>query len=863
LTLMKRIIVREIPDLLAISGYELVLTPTRAIARSLKTPHHTLESVAETIVKKKGLKIASVLLTRRLLQNAVKEILSVKDVAGITALWTPVIQEFLRSGHDLFALEEHPNIRVSNLARVAIFYREQLRSKHYIDRSELFWQATKYCGGKKSCLFYGYFTPNTEQVAFINTLSGDRSLFVLPCEESAIFTENQDRIDWLKSQDWQTIQSSRSSDQSTRRSAAILHCYPNQEAEVRGVLTQIKLLLAQNVHPSQIVIVAKDEQLYGDTLLDVAWEYNVPIRAFYAVSFLTTRLGIWLKLLLEIIVAVNYSEQLPFETVIKFLSHPLAKQLDGETWQQARINYPQTIESWQAIKIDLTVLQLPKKTQSDRWLELFQSILETFTVSQKVKSWAKEILAYYQFQEALQELLLTTERIIIREEIIKEIQELIANLNIPIQVGRGGVELHSPLSLFGSQYQYVFVLGMAENIFPVAVSDDLVLGYSDRKQLEQESIKINTITRIMQKEALSFHFLLQISTKKIIFSYPQIIERQACYPSRYLASLNLQPTEKKHNYLASIEEARQLDLIRGDRQQNNLERFDSLLNYIYQKWQIEQERRKQTASEYNGLIKISLNYQKLTFSASQLTQIGQCPFKWFAARLLRLKEIAETKLVLENNLKGSIYHQCLEMCLAEIESAADLEKLSLQQLQQALQTAETNLQITNIPSWSKQKQELLNLLSINLNNPDFLTSDSTIIEREKEFTTQWHGLTVTGKIDRLDRTSTGIKVIDYKTSSSLPLGIKDESELANLDLQIPLYIDAMTREYPETNIDAVYYSLSKCQPLRRTKTNPENLAKFAQQVKQYLTEGNYPIAPDLQFKACHYCQFDLVCRKRV
>jgi ATP-dependent helicase/DNAse subunit B len=858
---MKRIVMREIPDFLSINDYELVLTPTRAIARSFKVPDLTLESVAETIVKKKGLKIASALLTRRLLQKAIKEILKVKDVAGITALWTPVIQEFLSGSNDLFVLQKHPHIRVSNLARVAIFYREQLISKYYIDRSELFWQATKYCQEKKSCLFYGYFTPNTEQVAFINALAGDCSLFVLPCAESAIFTENQDRINWLKSQEWQTIQNSRSRDQNIKKSSAILHCYSNKETEIRGVLTQIKLLLTQNVYPSQIVIVAKDEHLYGDTLIDIAWEYNLPIRAFYAVSFLTTRLGAWLELLLEIIVSVNYSEKLLFETVIKFLSHPLAKQIDNKTWQQARINYPQTIESWQAIKIDLTILQLPKKANGDLWLELFQSILETFTVPQKVKLQTQEILAYYQFQEALQELLLTSERIITRKEIIKEIQELIANLNIPIQAGRGGVELHSPLSLFGSQYQYVFVLGMAENIFPVAVSDDLVLGYSDRKQLEPEGVKINTINKITQKEVLSFQFLLQIPTKKIIFSYPQIIEKQACYPSPYLASLNLQPTEIENNYLASIEEARQLYLIRDNQQKNNLERSDSLLNYIYQKWQIEQERKKQIGSEYSGLIKIPLDYQKLTFSASQLTQIGQCPFKWFAARLLRLKEIAETKLVLENNIKGSLYHQCLEICLAKIESASDIEKLTLQQLQQALQTAEANSQIANIPSWSKQKQELLNLLSINLSNPDFLTSDSTVIELEKEFTTQWHGLTVTGKIDRLDRTSTGIKVIDYKTSSSLPLGIQDEFNQANIDLQIPLYIDAMTREYPETNIDAVYYSLSKCQPLKRTKTNSEDLAKFAQQVKQHLTKGNYPIAPDFQFKACHYCQFDLVCRK--
>ena len=93
------------------------------------------------------------------------------------------------------------------------------------------------------------------------------------------------------------------------------------------------------------------------------------------------------------------------------------------------------------------------------------------------------------------------------------------------------------------------------------------------------------------------------------------------------------------------------------------------------------------------------------------------------------------------------------------------------------------------------------------------------------------------------------------------MGIKDESGKANIDLQIPLYTDAIAREYPAENIEAIYYSLSKFKPIRRNKTNPEELANFAEKVKQHLTEGSYPIKPDVQFKACNYCQFDLVCRK--
>ena len=858
---MKRIVVTQIPDTLSLNSYELVLTPTKAIARSIKASHHTLESVAETIVKKKGLTIASTLLARRTLQNAIAEILKVKDIAGITALWTSVIQELLSSGNNLLALKQHSIKRVSNLAKVAIFYREELRRINCIDRSELFQEAAKHCQYLKSCLFYGYFTVESDLLAFLNALSGNNSLFVLPYEETVIFSSHLDSINWLKTQGWETVRKSKvvetrhiTSLQESKKT--ILNCYPNLEAEVRGVLTQIKLLLDRGVTANEIVITTKNEQLYGDTLLDIAWEYNVPVRAFYDISLLSTRIGAWLQLLLEVIVEVNSSDRVSFEAIIKLLSHPLVKKIDAETWQQARVIHPQTISDWRSIGIDLSLLQLPLKAKSDRCIKIIKNILEHFTIPQKVKPWAKEIVAYYKFQEALQELLLTTDKSFTKDTIITEIKELLESLTVPVQPGRGGVELHSPLSLFGSNFSYVFVLGMAENIFPASVSDNVVLSYSARKLLKQENININTIVNIMQKEALAFYFLQQIPTKRITFSYPQLIDKQPYYPSPYLASLNLQATLLENNCVASIEEVRKLYL------RQKLMLPDKLLTSIRQRWQIECDRDNNIVNEYNGKVGISLNYQKFTFSASQLTQIGQCPFKWYAARILKLKEIAETKLVLENNSRGSLYHRCLELCLAEINTAADLEKFNVQQIKQAFQQAENSLEIPDIPAWKKQKQELLNLLSINLTTPDFLPPDNTIIEREKEFTIQWYNLKVKGEIDRLDRTSKGIEVIDYKSSSSLPVGIKDETGKANIDLQIPLYIDAMAQEYPQENIDAVYYSLSKCKPIRRNKTNPEDLERFVEQVKQHLTEGNYPVEPDIQFKACNYCSFDLVCRKK-
>ena len=849
--------------------FELILTQTKPVARSLKTPQKTIESIAETTVKQQGRRIASVLTSRRLLQKAISQVLKVKDLTGITALWTPAVQEFLANGCDLAELSQHPVTRVAQIAQVALIYQQELRKRNCLDRSELFWlaaQHVKQIKQKKQCLIYGYFLPDLSMATFINALAKDHSCWVLPIENSAIFSSNQTISQWLEQHNWHISdrKNKTNSPNSEPSQRPIYQSFPNLEAEVRGALAQVKALLQQGAKANQIVLVTQDEPLYGSTLLDVAWEYDVPIRAFYDVPLVETRFGAWLELLLGILEEYNSSRQLDFDSVTKLLAHPLVKKLNAANWPEIRTQYPQNIQQWRELGIDLNQLKLPSQAQSDRWLEIIQQILNQFEVSTRVKPWAKEIVAYYKFQDALQELCLANSRNYTNLEIIPEISELVASLHVPIQPGRGGVELHAPAALFGSQYQYVFVLGMAENIFPQAISEDLVLNYSDRKQLAQSGIDCQTILNLSQRAELSFYFLQSIATQKLTFSYPELIGQKPTFPSPYLQDLEAVPFTK--DYLASPEELNQAYLEQPEPiiklLQPDLATQKHLLA-LQTKLQVEQNRIAQIPDEYNGAVGIALDSDRFTFSASQLTQIGQCPFKWFSARLLKLKEQAETKLVLENNIRGSLYHKCLELCLEQIKTPQDLANFDRQQLLQALATAEQELAVENVLAWEQQKQELLYLLNFNLNANEFLPADCEVIEREIRFDTQWHGLQVTGTIDRIDRTSDGIKVIDYKTSKNPPLGIKDESGKAAIDLQIPLYTDATRQEYPEEPVSAIYYSLSSAKPIpkkKNHKSDPETLAKFAQQVKQHLSEGSYPIEPDVQCKACEYCQFDLVCR---
>lgn len=69
-------------------------------------------------------------------------------------------------------------------------------------------------------------------------------------------------------------------------------------------------------------------------------------------------------------------------------------------------------------------------------------------------------------------------------------------------------------------------------------------------------------------------------------------------------------------------------------------------------------------------------------------------------------------------------------------------------------------------------------------------------------------------------------------------------------------------QHPYETIDtAAYYSLSKQKTISRPQKYPQELAAFAEKVKSHLKQGHYPVAPDVDRKACCYCDYDLVCRQ--
>ncbi|NER32780.1 MAG: hypothetical protein F6J93_01650 [Oscillatoria sp. SIO1A7] len=1019
-----------------------IVTPTPQTARSLRVPHHSLEALAIQTLGKNGLAVAPALIASRILRGAAAEVISTADIEGTSRVFEPTLKELLQAGNwqqernssspytdssypltpISIPLESSSRKRFEQLARLATTYRERLRQRNSIDPAEIFWQAAAVLPERRSqslsvgesLLLYGYHFPRADELAFVDALAGDESILLLAGIDHPLFVENQKGLQWLKQKGWQ-VEVSDATPQSLGERAAdmfldsssvaqlssgeevslqkanpqdnpqdnlqdlpLAHTYPHLEAEVRGVLAQVKTLLSEQIAPNDIAIVARDENLYGPTILDIAWEYEVPVRALYAIPLKTTRFGAWVQALAETILA-----GLPFEQTLKVLAHPLCGGLAPEIWPQVRKLHPSSLQAWQDMGVDLSILSWPQKDTRANWVKRLQDVLSFWNLRRRASRWAREAVAYYKFLEGLVSLSEPAVEILSLVQFVEEISQLLSLSRVPAAPGRGGVELHAPISLTGACYRHVFVLGVAEGLLPAPVRQDPVLDFRDRQVLSEFGIPLAGVNTAGQ-EALSFWAVCLAASESLTLSYPRLIERSETLASPYLSQLGLKPAAAPPLPVASIESARKLSLRTspGNKENKNNKQAkvvsaplwqvrenkptrvgsyladsaaniapwsgnkeiaprsgkkgadgmpldfadcqdkpdlqdkvlqDKVLPHAYHAWEVEQGRESSDLpDEYDGIIGIPLDPSEREFSASQLVNLGQCPFKWFADKILSLGELEEAEEELSPSLRGRLYHKTLELALKwaigekhsegqlseanlerdnlEVNLAAesqmaiagysnytdwgdnndtalttqDLREKVLANLENAFLAAEKMEKLPALPAWEGSREEHLTVLRRTVLASDFLQEEAQVLSTEKKFQGEWYGLKVRGFVDRIDRTEEGLAIVDYKTSSTAPKGAKDMDGKAKLDIQLPLYVQVAAKEFisgGEQIANAYYYSLTKSKILKKADIDEEALAQFAERVKLQLETGHFPVEPDIDRVACRYCPYDLVCRQ--
>jgi RecB family exonuclease len=598
-------------------------------------------------------------------------------------------------------------------------------------------------------------------------------------------------------------------------------------------------------------------------------------------------------------------------------------------WVQARKARPETIADWQTIGLDLAKLQQPSgRSRSDLagWLS---DILRRGQVRrQAARLGAREAVAF----QVLERAIVDVERWQADEEgeeipqsgksakspkspkspksqrlgrsprrqksafpwaeFTAELRQLLNLLTVPAEPRRTGVELHQPKAIAGARYRYLFAVGLTEGVFPATIHDDPVLDFWERKQLARAGFRLEGAADLARRERVHFQTLCHSATESLILTYPQAHGSEVALPSGFLTGLppatdppiapitsaemalrSLGPSTPWPQRWQAIPTPDSLPILHRDRPPLTLTRLQTQRDRVIQTWQVERSRESILPPDhYDGEVGIGLDPASRVFSASQLTDFGQCGFRWFAARLLRLKELSEPETQFAGSLRGSFYHEVLEMllkpCLGKTVDAALITDCH-DRLDAAIAEVAERRRLGRFPTWPAKQAEERQVLRSLLNTQDFWPSEGgAIFACEAEFTGEWEGLRVTGKVDRVDRSPDGLTMIDYKTSKHVNKAQNRHGEL-RLDVQLPLYATVAAPQLvpdldPNAPVQPRYYNVRKAQPIKPSQSedaDPTDLSQLAAQVRDRLAQGSYAVAPDRDQKACTFCDAALVCRR--
>ena len=869
-------------------GYE-IITPNKHAARSLKVPENSLEAIALKTIARAELKVASPLISYQILREATRIVCGDKESERAARSFKPSVQTLIRANLNLANLSSVKTGKIQELAKVTGIYLEKLHDKGLIDSAEVLWKAIECKPQKRVIYVHGYYRPRIDELAFIDFISADKSIFSLPCTDDAIFRENQDAIQFLNQNGWNVENSLfetgvKESEAMVGERLALAFIsgssvsaqdefqtvvYPNLEAEVRGVLSQIKNKLVNGVSPDQIGLVVRDDSTYGPIVSAISWEYQIPVRVLYNVPLSDTRLGNWTQLLLDAIL-----NNLPFETTLRLLAQYLGPGLSDSEWKQAREQRPSGDRRWKNLGIDLEPLVvLPDKDTRGNWIEFFEQILEAFEIQQKVGFWSREILAFYTLKSELTSFYESADEVIKLEAFVSEIKQLFAVTSVPAQPGRGGIELHTPITATGARHEHLFVMGMCEGLFPSPAKENLILDFHERKKLAQAGFKIETAAVSARREALLFYALLLTGTKSVTLTYPSQLNGRETLPSSFISRLdekNIQPLSSLNiqSFVSSVEELHKIHLL----QEGTLS--DHVLENARNAYAVEEGRESNLlCDEYDGNIGVPFDTSLREWSVTELERLAQCPFRWFGEYVLGLSEASEIGDEISPDIKGRFYHQVLELAVRPVSgvnghnyTSEEARKIISVELLNSFVRIEKELKMDHFLGWRAQREEHFRVLQRAVNSEDFIKDGATIWGPELKFTGKWEGLTVSGRLDRVDKGSDGIIIVDYKTGAGLSPGAKDIEGKAKLNIQLPVYSEIIVNSgvvSDETRIDSAYYfSLTKGKVIK-SPANFDALEKteLVSRLKKILNEGRFAVDPDSERKACLYCELDLVCRQ--
>lgn len=549
--------------------------------------------------------------------------------------------------------------------------------------------------------------------------------------------------------------------------------------------------------------------------------------------------------------------------------------------------------------------------------------------------------------------------------------------NLPLRVQPetfGAVRILEATDVRGLTFRAVFVLGLVEGGFPIRGRADWIYPPAEREQLKEYGLTLEDISpAVMRKEEHYFYQIVNRATERLYLSFPKnqeddteavksyfLTELERVYPAGlfelepapdtislarpvpkgYDGSQILESTTVRELARASTALRRRLKLgespddfaisvgpLTSAEVVTILEQYTFDRGYVsklaQRRLEIEAERYGSRFGTFDGRMESDIVRSAVAnqfgedrvYSATEFNEYGQCPFRFFAHRVLDLRPRVEAALDLQNQDRGLLLHEILREFFSRLRgkslSEIGRDKLLVQLKKTAedvFNNFETRLPPLNPKLWEIERSVLiLQLEQVVDYEMDFEDSAARPVRprfgelafgmsprhrdpaslREPLLLTSPNGeiMRLRGQIDRVDVSEDGkLVAYDYKTSR----GASINDMRAGRDVQMAIYLEALERLFCREEQEVIgggYYSLrpgsdrrnnglyradfSAYTGLGRTASNlsdddwqatRKQLINYVWRYWHHLRDGDFRVRPAQNELTCQYCDYKAVCR---
>jgi len=243
------------------------------------------------------------------------------------------------------------------------------------------------------------------------------------------------------------------------------------------------------------------------------------------------------------------------------------------------------------------------------------------------------------------------------------------------------------------------------------------------------------------------------------------------------------------------------------------------------------------------------DFTKHALSATGLKTFLECRRKFYYRYVEKLQSHEIPQDVPKEYEIGNVLHNALKKVYEDVSAYSDIADLR-KKMEKALKIVSGSSEFEKflLRLWRKR------LESFYENEMVRFAQGSSVFSCEESFTTEFEGVTLTGRIDRIDSSDTGLEVLDYKSGKYPTYSAKTLEKATDFQLEF-YYLLAQTKGKVKA---CAYYDLNKGKVVYETlfEAKLELLQKHLQMLISSTT-FNADLCEDV--KTCQFCEFAYLC----